>query len=282
MKSVYQALAAVASFLIFGPVCIAKDLPVSEVRLYALDCGRLEISNLAPFADTGEYDGHPGELMASCFLIVHPKGILLWDTGLGDKYAVPSGGTKLPNYAAVVPKTVAAQLAELGLSYDDINYFAFSHAHADHVGNANELKKATWIVDSREADWWQGTPTPERVNPALLTAYSSVTVKNIRGDYDVFGDGSVKMLWTPGHTPGHHSLMVTLKNSGVYILSGDLFHSYENRAHRRMPVFNVSRADTLASIDRIEAIAKNTGAKVVIQHSVESFQTLPKFPAYLD
>jgi N-acyl homoserine lactone hydrolase len=203
--------AVLTSLLIFTTGCSAKDLPIPQVRLYAMDCGRLEISNLAAFADTGEYDGHPGELMASCFLIVHPKGILLWDTGLGDKYAVPAGGTKL--HTAVVPETVAAQLAELGLSYDDINYFAFSHAHADHVGNANELKKATWIIDSRETDWWQSMPTPERVNPALLSAYSSVTVKNIRGDYDVFGDGSVKMLWTPGHTPGHHVLMVTVNCS---------------------------------------------------------------------
>ena len=281
MRSIAKAL-IICIGLMLASLVQAAPLMVTQVRLYALDCGRLEISNLAPFADTGEYDGHPGELMASCFLIVHPKGILLWDTGLGDKYADPPEGTKLPNYTAVVQKTVASQLAELGLSYDDIQYFAFSHAHADHVGNADQLKKAIWIVDTREADWWQSTPTPERVNPALLTAYSSVTIKPIHGDYDVFGDGAVRMLFTPGHTPGHHVLEVNLAHSGTVILSGDLFHSEDNRANRRMPVFNVSRADTLASIDRIEAIAKNTHAKIVIQHSVKSFESLPKYPAYLD
>jgi N-acyl homoserine lactone hydrolase len=258
----------------------AADAP--SVRLYAIDCGRLQIADLAPFADTGEYDGHPGTLMASCFLIRHPSGILLWEAGLGDKYANPPDGTKLPLYTAVVPHTLASQLAQINLGYDDIQYFAFSHSHGDHVGNANELKRATWIVDSREIAFWQTVPTPVRVNPALLSEFANVNVKTITGDFDVFGDGTVRMLYAPGHTPGHHVLLVKLRNAGYVLLSGDLFHSPENRANRRMPVFNASRADTLASMDRVEAIVKNTHAKVVIQHSIESFQSLPAFPAYLD
>jgi len=258
----------------------AADAPL--VRLYALDCGRLQIADLAPFADTGEYDGHPGTLMASCFLIQHPSGNFLWEAGLGDKYANPPEGTKLAYYTAVIPHTLASQLAQLHLGYDDIQYFAFSHSHGDHVGNANELKKATWIVDSREMAFWQSVPTPVRVNPALVSGIANVSVKMINGDYDIFGDGTVRLLSAPGHTPGHHVLLVKLRNSGYVLLSGDLFHSPENRANRRMPVFNASRADTLASMDRIEAIVKNTKARVVIQHSVESFQSLPAFPAYLD
>ena len=283
MKRLVRTLQLALAFCLsaaLGQASVAADPPA--IRLYALDCGRLQIADLAPFADTGEYDGHPGTLMASCFLIHHPSGNLLWEAGLGDKYANPPDGTKLPLYTAVVPHTLASQLAQLGLGYDDIQFFAFSHSHGDHVGNAASLTKATWIVDSREMAFWQSTPPPVRVNPALLAGIANVNVKTISGDYDVFGDGSVRLLAAPRHTPGHHVLLLKLRNSGTVLLSGDLFHSPENRTNRRMPVFNASRADTLASVDRIEAIVRNTNAKVVIQHSIESFKSLPAFPAYLD
>ncbi len=106
--------------------------------------------------------------------------------------------------------------------------------------------------------------------------------QSIDGDYDVFGDGSVRILKTPGHTPGHQSLEIKLKNSGTVLLSGDLYHQRDSRKLRLVPSINYERADTLASIDRFERIAKNTNARVVIQHDLEDFRALPKFPAYLD
>jgi len=104
----------------------------------------------------------------------------------------------------------------------------------------------------------------------------------IDGDYDVFGDGTVRILKAPGHTPGHSVLELTLKKAGVVILSGDLYHVHKNRTFQRVPIFNYDRADTLASIDRIERIVKNTKAHFVVQHDPTDLQTLPKFPAYLD
>ncbi len=104
----------------------------------------------------------------------------------------------------------------------------------------------------------------------------------IDGDYDVFGDGSVRILKAPGHTPGHQVLMLKLKKSGTVLLSGDLNHVRENRRHRRVPPFNTDRADSLASIDRIEAILKNTKGRLVIQHDERDFKALPGFPKYLD
>ena len=268
--------------LLFTGVTTAQATSESNVRLYAMDCGRLEFTDLAPFADTGEYDGHPGTLMASCYLIRHPRGDLLWDTGIGDKYAVDPAGMQLPNYRAIVRKTVQSQLREIGLDFSDIEFFAFSHAHADHLGNADRLGKAQWIVNPKELVWLASVPSPPRTNLALIGARDPSKTISITGDHDVFGDGAVKILSAPGHTPGHQVLLVRLAKHGPLLLSGDLYHSHENRQGRRMPVFNVSRAETLASMERIESIIRNQRARLVIQHSVADFYSLPHSPSFLD
>lgn len=274
LKTVLAALLAA--------LATAASAAPAELRLYAIDCGRAEFADLAPFSDTGEYDGHPGTLMAACFLIRHPKGMLLWDAGLGDRYAEPMEGTQLPLYRARVSITVAAQLAQLDLGFDDITHFAFSHGHMDHLGNANALRRATWLVNRKELAWLTTTPPPPRTNAALIGQLANANTVMLDGDHDVFGDGSVRILSASGHTPGHQVLLVRLKNSGYVLLSGDLFHSHANRLERRMPVFNVSRAETLAAMDRIERIVARLRARVVIQHSVEDFEALPRLPLYLD
>jgi glyoxylase-like metal-dependent hydrolase (beta-lactamase superfamily II) len=274
---------ALATVLLILPTMVTASAPSSpELRLYVLDCGRLEFQDLAPFSDTGEYDGHAGSLAEPCFLVRHPKGDLLWDSGLGDQYAAHPEGVQLPAYRAVVRKTLASQLREIGLAFGDIEYFAFSHAHADHLGNADKLAGAAWIVNPKELAWAQSTPAPPRTNAALLTARNPDTSIPINGDFDVFGDGTVRIFAAPGHTPGHQTLLVTLRRQGAILLSGDLYHSRENREGRRMPVFNVSRADTLASMDRMERILRNVRGRLVIQHSMEDFNSLPHSPEFLD
>lgn len=278
-----RSLIGLIATLVLGlDMAAAAPPPSPQLRLYVMDCGRAEFKDLAPFSDTGEYDGHPGTLMTPCFLIRHPKGDLLWEAGLGDKYAANPVGVALPNYRAVVPKTVASQLRELGLGFVDIDYFAFSHGHADHLGNANELAAATWIVNKKELAWLESKPAPPRTNAALIDARDPRKTVLIDGDHDVFGDASVRILAAPGHTPGHQVLLVQLPRQGAVLLSGDLYHTEDNRRERRMPVFNVSRADTLASMERIELILRNRPAKLVIQHSVDAFQALPHSPRFIE
>jgi len=127
-----------------------------------------------------------------------------------------------------------------------------------------------------------GAPTPFAVQPDSLSGSKSAKTRMIDGDLDVFGDGTVRILRTPGHTPGHQVPLLRLRRSGSVVLSGDLYHLRENRTDRRVPTFNVGRADTLASMDRIERIVKNRKARVVVQHDPRDFQSLPRFPAYLD
>jgi glyoxylase-like metal-dependent hydrolase (beta-lactamase superfamily II) len=271
-------LAAVLSLA--APVQAADT--VASVRLYTIDCGRIEVSDMAAFSDTGEYDGKPGKLTAPCFLIRHPKGNLLWDTGLGDGLADKKDGLTNGPFHLSLKKTLAAQLADIGIQAADINFVSFSHLHFDHTGNANNYAGASWLVAKNELDWGNSTPTPFGVNPDSFSAYKTAKLVSFAGDKDVFDDGSVRILAAPGHTPGHKVLMLKLKKSGTVILSGDLYHTMENRKEKRMPLFNTGRAETLASIDRIERIIKNTHARFVIQHAPESFDSMPKFPAYLD
>src|SRR5215831_8539866 len=254
---------------------------VKSVRLYALDCGRVDFKNMGLFSDTGEYEAKPGSLVVSCFVIRHPKGTLVWDTGLGDKLVENKDGLDLPGgFHMSMAVTLGEQLKALGLT--DVTAVAFSHFHFDHTGNANMFQSSTWIINKAELAWALAEPTPFGVDPTTFSAYKSVKTQMIDNDYDVFGDGSVMILKAPGHTPGHQVLELKLKKAGTVILSGDLYHTRENRKYRRVPAFNYERADSLASIDRIEKIVANTKGRLIVQHDPVDFNSLPAFPAYLD
>jgi N-acyl homoserine lactone hydrolase len=264
----------------FASACAMAD---TDVRLYALDCGHAAFGDMGQFSDTGEYDGKPGEIADPCFVIRHPKGILLWDTGLGDKFAANKAGVDMaPGVHLTVPVTLIAQLKVLGLTPRDVSYMAFSHFHWDHTGNANEFPEATWIINKRELAGALVTPPPDGIDPATFSGYKTAKTQMIDFDHDVFGDGTVRILAAPGHTAGHQVLELKLQKSGTVILSGDLYHLRTNREFMRVPLGNANRADTLASMNRIETIVKNTQARFIVQHDPQDFQALPKFPAYLD
>ena len=280
MKNKRQAIAMAGVAIFFGISRLAAA--PTAVKLYALDCGTIETKDIGFFSDTGDYDGKPGKLADSCFLIVHPKGILLWDTGLGDNLVghpaeMPAAGVRFYETVSLV-----SQLAQLKLDPKDITYLGISHSHKDHTGNAALFLKSKWLVQQKEIDWAAAASPTDSADAQLPALAKQANIHPISGDYDVFGDGLVKILATPGHTPGHQSLKITLEHSGVVILSGDLYHMRENFEHHRVPVFNSSRAETLASEDRIDKILQNTHGRLVIQHDSRDFESLPKFPNYLD
>lgn len=260
----------------------ASNAPSPAVRLYALDCGRIEISDMGMFSDTGEHAGEKGDLANPCFLIRHPKGDLLWDTGIEDRLAALPNGEPIAGGHAWMRTSLKAQLAQLGLKPTDIEYVSASHLHVDHVGNAEAFTGATWLLNPAELAWGQGKPTPLGVEAQHVNALKKVKVIPTNMDHDVFGDGSVRILRALGHTPGHQILMVRLVRSGAVILSGDLFHSRENYEKSLVPPFNASRAETLASMDRVARLIRATGARLVVQHDGNDFKALPTFPAWLD
>jgi len=274
---------ALFSLLLFcASNVIAHDDVASTPRLYTLDCGRIDFTDMHVFSDTGDHDGEKGIMPVTCFLIQHGTDWMLWDAGLGDEIAKsPEGEIKVGLHFRV-PKTLASQLAELGLKPDDIKYVGLSHLHADHSGNARLFPNATFLVSPAELAWASQVPTPEGVLADRVQAVRSSKVKPTTGNFDVFGDQTVQIISTPGHTPGHQSLMLMLKNTGTVFLTGDVAHFQVNYDKSLVPLGNTSRAETIASIARIHGLAKHYGAKVVIQHASDVLDQMPKPPAYLD
>ena len=253
------------------------------IRLYTLDCGRIEINDLALFDRGGAYDGRQASVADPCFLIRHPRGDLLWDTGVADALAREPNGVAFDTNRFSMPRTLKGQLAELGLGAEDIEYVALSHSHFDHVGNAGDYASATWLVDATEREFMFSEEA--RSNAQTFPYYSaleSADTVTFTDDHDVFGDGAVLIVRTPGHTPGHSALLVRLTKSGSVLLSGDLYHLAEARTRRTIPVFNTDAEETLRSMDKFESLAASIEARIVIQHEPEHFAALPVPPAFLD
>lgn len=251
-------------------------------RLYTLDCGLTEFTDAAYFSDTGEYDGKALALPTPCYLIRHGSDWLLWDTGNGDRLAALPGGMTKFGGRFTVKRTLAEQLGQLGLKPDDIRFVALSHLHQDHTGNIGLFPRATFLIAKPELAWARAKPTPFGVDATAIAPLSRSHVEALDEDKDVFGDGSVRILKAPGHTPGSRMLLVKLPKAGPVLISGDLFHTRLNFEKSLVPAVNLSRADTLASAQRFNSLAGNLRARVVIQHAPEDFAAMPAFPKFLD
>lgn len=273
----------VAGTIISGVAAFASSNPPAKVTLTRLDCGTVAANDLNEFSDADAYTGQSKTLAASCYLIRHGDDLMIWDTGLPAAMKGKPIDPKLP-MDATVTTTLVEQLAELGIKPEDIGRVGISHFHFDHIGQASSFPGATLLIGA--ADWNElSAKTPDkRLNPDAVRHWISGggKVEPVLGDRDVFGDGSVRMVDLPGHTPGHHALMVKLKNKGNVLLSGDQAHFNENYESEGVPDFNTDRADTLASFKRFKEMARDSKATVIIQHEPADIAKLPAFPQAAD
>ena len=263
------ALGICANALVAAPVSAQVAPDVTLTRL--ADCGTPQAPtevNLR-FSDTYAFDDLKVQFVFSCYLIKHGNNYMLWDTG---------HSMTAPNVAPKI--SVVDQLAKLGVKPEQIHYVGISHYHGDHTGQVASFPQATLLIG--QGDWNAITaPKPAAgVNAPPFAHWISGggKVEPLPADKDVFGDGSVVILNTPGHTPGHHSLLVKLREKGNFLITGDLVHFHENYNSNGVPWFNVSRADTLASIDRFKKLAQTFRATVIIQHDARDIGKLPAFP----
>jgi glyoxylase-like metal-dependent hydrolase (beta-lactamase superfamily II) len=224
-------------------------------------------------------------MFVPCYVIVHPRGTLIWGTGLSQALLEKPEGVVIPNGALriFVKRSLADQLKSIGLEPKDFTYVSMSHLHGDHAGNANLFAGTTWIVQQEEYDAAFG-PDPQTYgfNPDLVAKLKDGPVLKLQGDYDLFSDGSVVILRSPGHTPGHQSLFVDLPKTGPIVLSGDLWHFAGNRAAKRVPSFNFSAEQTRASMEKIEQFVSGHHATVWIEHDWDQNAQLRGAPNLYD
>jgi N-acyl homoserine lactone hydrolase len=247
-----------AALLILSTAAAAAP-PRAPIELWRLDCGA--------FVKRG--------LVNSCYLIRHGSQLMLWDTGFGTEAPAKYESIRLG-------ATLASELARIGIRPEQIDLVALSHIHGDHIGQAATFATARLLIGKAD---WDALAQPAHSGEAAqlapwVTGHAPKSL--VAGDRDIFGDGSVAMLATPGHTPGHHSLLVRLAARGTVLLTGDLYYSAQQYASRSVPVHNDNAARTLASFRRFDALAAASHATVIIQHEPQDVAKLPGFPVSAD
>ena len=275
MKRFHIAIAAFSALLIIVVSASAQNKSGVD-KLYILNCGEGvpgDISRWSPGVDVGK----SMPMAENCYLMHHTQGWLLWDTGVTDAIAAMPNGDAPSDPRAIHwyrPKTLAAELNAVGVKPSDIKYLAISHTHPDHVGNVEMFPQAMLLVQKAEYEW---------PNPLGVGRFKPEhPVKKLEGDHDVFGDGSVTILSTPGHTPGHQSLLVKLQETGAIVLSGDAVHFKSNWDNRRVPSINTDKESTATSMERIAGVMAKEKAQLWINHDKAQRDTLKMAPAFYE
>jgi glyoxylase-like metal-dependent hydrolase (beta-lactamase superfamily II) len=277
------AMACAAAYLSLSPVRAQSKAPAAaSLRLYVLDGGTLKARDAAPYGLSPE-QVPPRDLSDPCMLIVHPRGTLMWETGLNESVnATPANAPAVaggPRPGDHVDKPLLKQLADLGYTPRDVTYLALSHSHWDHTGNASAFAGSTWLVQKLERDLIFGERPLS--NQKDFDGLRASKAKIIDGDHDVFGDGSVTLIFTPGHTAGHQSLLVKLPKTGAVLLSGDLYHFSEEVTLK--PALRGRNAEqTSASMAKVQDLVARTHAQLWIQHDAPTYATLKKAPAFYE
>ena len=276
MKRLSLALAticAVFAAMLWGMVqpATAQQAKPGVERLYVLYCGDIALNDASSFTPGAS---GPGALSVTCYLVKHGQDWLLWDTGLPDAIVSMPNGQKSPSGVWTSKKTLISQLAEIGLKPSDIRYLALSHSHPDHVGNLDLFSQSTLVVQKAEYDWPlpNGSPRFKAEQPVIKA----------EGDRDLFGDGSVVLISTPGHSPGHQCLLLKLPKTGALLLSGDAVHTKANWDSHRVPERNFSVPQSLASLDRMAAVLQENNAKLWIGHEISEVTLRKYLPDYYD
>ena len=249
-----------------------------SISLYALTCGRL----------TGRMkdmmEGEEGEvtLPIPSYLIEHPKGTVLFDTGMHpelqqDPAARIGRAARIFKFDYKAGEEVSARLEAIERDPGKVTHIVNSHLHFDHAGGNALIPNATLVIQRREWEAGHDAETAAKVGFDLKDFDLGHPVRQVDGEHDLFGDGRIVCLPTHGHTPGHQSLKVRL-DSGDVVLTGDACYFCRTLRERRLPRFVWDREAMLKSLDRLAALEAN-GARLFFGHDPEFWQSVPQAPA---
>lgn len=282
---------AAVLFAMPGSSVLAEDsaTPTATIdKLYHIDCGH-SLANDESVWTPGQNIGKSIKFSSTCYLIKHGPDILIWDTGVPEAtIGDPNGWSTLPSLIVYhIDKTISSQLAQIGLTPADVKYVLVSHTHGDHIGNIGLFPDATVVMQKAEYDWINSPPPADpNINTLVILARKLLgqprRLELVTGDIDFFGDGSVRLISTPGHTPGSQSLMVHLAKTGYLVLSGDVVHLESNFEHDIVPALNVDKAESIASMERVRELMKQYNATMFINHDKRQTDTLKIIPDFYD
>ena len=302
MKLWARIIVAVVMTISASTTCWAQSKSQGVDRLYVLDCGKGRAPDQSLRWTPGFNVGKPLDISVNCYLIHHSQGYFLWDTGISDRVASLPNGWLPTNHPAVDilwtrAKTLASQLEQINVAPSDIRYVGISHTHPDHIGNIELFPRTTVLIQKAEYAFYFGSAEP---GAATLPAEALTSppgdplprfskdhpVNLVQEDLDVFGDGSVMIISTPGHTPGHDSLLVHLPKTGWVLLSGDAVHLQTNWDNRRIPYFATMPAEqklwTLLSMQRMADLITFYHARLWINHDIEASEKQKHAPEFYE
>jgi len=276
------ALAAVAALWACGATAQNRPAAPASPRIYVFDNGAIKGLDPKLFNFKRE-ELKEVDFIDVSYLILHPRGTLMFDSGEIPDAELKSGPVTKGVMSAEKP--LLPQLAAAGYKPADINFFALSHYHGDHTGNANEFASATWIVQKAERDFMFAADHPEGtiIDVTSFAKLKDAKTKVLNNEsFDVFGDGTVVLMSAPGHTPGHQVLAVKLAHRGLVVLAGDLYHYPEERTTGRTPTFEYNAEQSKASRAKIEQFVKDNHGELWIEHDIATHAKLPRAPQYID
>ncbi|MGF6312616.1 N-acyl homoserine lactone hydrolase [Bradyrhizobium sp. i1.8.4] len=263
---------------------------MSSARLYILQSGTQQCKVHDIRMNQG--NGADYEIPVPWFLLAHPKGNVVIDGGLAaEGVADPRGywGASVDSYKPVMTENQGciAQLATLGLAPEDVRFVVLSHLHSDHTGAIGRFPDATHIVQRREYEYaftpdWFAAGAYARKDFDRHGLHWQFLEGDATDHYDLFGDGVLRMIFTPGHTLGHQSFLVTLHSSGPLLLAADAVYTMDHWNERALPGFMASAVDSVRSVRKLRALAEQVGAALVTGHDPEAWSGFRLAPGYYD
>ncbi len=252
------------------------------LHIYALCGGYLELDRASMLADL--QPGQPWTVPVSSYLVVHPQGRLLFDTGVHCQTLTDPVGrmgterAKRIRIRSQVGDDVVSQLGQLGLQAQEVTHVVNSHLHFDHCGGNEFFPQATFLVQQAEMDAARQPGGVASYSPSMQDFDHALHYQLVDGEYDVFGDGKVILIPTYGHTPGHQSMLVRLGQGEQMVFTADACYTRENLERDILPRVLWNAEIMAQSLARLRQLRDKQGATLFYGHDPAQWQAMCHIP----